>query len=259
MIIELFGPPGAGKTTLARALSEHLRRNGRPLRLIRSRRPAEDRNGPMGHSSLYVTGMTALMRRASRPMVELCSLARHPADCRGDLVRAAMLLRLLPPMGHFQRIKRLQYLVRFFGQWRGAEDGAAIAVFDQGIIQAISSLALASGRCDEAILGRALDLAPRVDLVIHLEAPAACLSARIAQRASLQGPLERWLEFRPVQSNPDVTLYRTMRRLLLARGHRVVDASSIDEASVRDGLDLVDAALGLAATTESETYRDARP
>jgi adenylate kinase family enzyme len=41
MIIELFGPPGAGKTTFARALAARLRERGHTVDLILSQRPAE--------------------------------------------------------------------------------------------------------------------------------------------------------------------------------------------------------------------------
>ena len=41
MIIELFGPPAAGKTTLAHALATALEKNGFDIQLIVSSRPAE--------------------------------------------------------------------------------------------------------------------------------------------------------------------------------------------------------------------------
>jgi adenylate kinase family enzyme len=41
MIIELFGPPAAGKTTFARTLAAQLGTCGRPAELILSYRPAE--------------------------------------------------------------------------------------------------------------------------------------------------------------------------------------------------------------------------
>ena len=41
MIIELFGPPAAGKTTLAHALATALEKNGFDVQLIVSSRPAE--------------------------------------------------------------------------------------------------------------------------------------------------------------------------------------------------------------------------
>ena len=41
MIIELFGPPGSGKTTFARSLAARLRERGHTVDLILSHRPAE--------------------------------------------------------------------------------------------------------------------------------------------------------------------------------------------------------------------------
>ena len=41
MIIELFGPPAAGKTTFARTLATRLRDLGHPVELMLSYRPSE--------------------------------------------------------------------------------------------------------------------------------------------------------------------------------------------------------------------------
>ena len=55
MIIELFGPPAAGKTTLAHALATALEKNGFDVQLIVSSRPAERWLGPgREHTSLVV-------------------------------------------------------------------------------------------------------------------------------------------------------------------------------------------------------------
>ena len=48
MIIELFGPPGAGKTTFAQALKRHLREAGYIVEPVFSNRPAERNAAPLG-------------------------------------------------------------------------------------------------------------------------------------------------------------------------------------------------------------------
>ena len=67
MIVELLGAPGVGKTTLARRLSQRLKKRQIPVELWLSYRPAEALNqgGVTLEAAPY--GPSAVVRRVARP------------------------------------------------------------------------------------------------------------------------------------------------------------------------------------------------
>ena len=72
MIIELFGPPGVGKTTFAAALTQVVREHGCALEPVVSYRPAEQDAGPGGYQA------AAAVHRVIRPVIEPLAVARGP-------------------------------------------------------------------------------------------------------------------------------------------------------------------------------------
>ena len=74
MIVELFGPPGVGKTTFACAVADRLRERGRDVKLVLSYRPSEDplasRAGASRAEGLARLRIPAALQRLVRPMVE---------------------------------------------------------------------------------------------------------------------------------------------------------------------------------------------
>src|ERR1700687_1207241 len=93
MIIELFGPPGAGKTTFARTLAAHLRERGHTVDLILSHRPREMRSA----SALPTQQITSTISRLIRPFAEIMTLARHPRTLSQEVGTAFTLIKILPP------------------------------------------------------------------------------------------------------------------------------------------------------------------
>ena len=80
MIVEFFGPPCVGKTTLARALYRQLEHNGWDTGLISSYRP--DETGHATDDTGVRTGAAAL-RRLIRAVVEMGALMRNRAGSPG--------------------------------------------------------------------------------------------------------------------------------------------------------------------------------
>jgi hypothetical protein len=234
MIVELFGPPCAGKTTFACALVDHLRAKDQAARLWLSHRPAEKRR-LLDEDKRRISDVSSFLERMLRPTGEVIVATTSLANA-GNVSLAPTLLKSFSVEGTFQRVKRWQYIVRLCHGWQAAQRGEAITVFDQGFIQLICSLALATGQFDDLTLTRALAVVPQSDLAICLEAPSELLYLRLEDRARTQGPLERKLESRSSAVVGSVQLIQRLRKLLRQSGRRVVTASSLDASSLQESV-----------------------
>ncbi len=140
MIIELFGPPGAGKTTFAQALAARLRERGHVAELVLSYRSAERLRCldpcvavPRPHQT------AAVVHRLTRPVVEMLTLARHPFVNSHDVSTAVNLIRILPPRNLVWSIRLSQYISRLSHSWYQASAAGHIVLFDQAYVQAVCS------------------------------------------------------------------------------------------------------------------------
>lgn len=235
MIIELFGPPGVGKTTFSRALAARLKECGAAAELILSYRPAER----LASLDLFATppAQAVVARRLARPVVEMLALARHPFANVQDFISAVSLVRKLPPRTFLSAVREVQYIARLSNSWHRASHPTNIAVFDQGYVQAVYSLALLSGTTDEALLADALESAPRPDLLIRLEASLEVLRARLHRRKCLQSAIERLFELK-VQADPEaMAITERLNSVLSKRGQPVTCIASLDKCSLDQGVE----------------------
>jgi thymidylate kinase len=233
MIVELFGPPGAGKTTFANLLAARLQERGSVAELVLSYRPAEQ----LPSSNSVAAGRKhrhfgAMARRVARPVMELFSMAINPGAVSQIIGTAGSLLKILPPRNILSSIRMNQYLTRLSHSWSRASNSSHVALFDQGFIQAICSLCLLNGAEDDELIGHALDRAPEADLLIHLDAPREVLSARLRKRQDRQSRLERWLELDLKRSLKAAEIAERLHGLLHQRGRRVARVEYIDENSL---------------------------
>lgn len=242
MIVELFGPPGGGKTTFASALTAFLRERGQAVDPLMSYRPAEQAYAPAGTAHTRHQPAAPLQRLA-RPVVEMLATAGHLLSHSNDFRATAELMQLLPTRDLMWAIRLRQYLWRLFRIWDTAVRSSGVVVFDQAFVQAVGSLALLARAPEGACIGRALDAIPRADLLIQIDAPRDALAARLTRRQQHQGRVERLLEL-DLQTN--LAFGETIGDLqarLCARGRPVLRLECADQPTLRAGVETAGAAV----------------
>jgi thymidylate kinase len=258
MIIELFGPPGAGKTTFARTLAARLRERNYAVDLVLSHRPAESfLNEDVRPATSTGRKMSFAARRLTRPLTELLSMIFRPRGISRDLGTAFTLIKILPPPNTLSSLRLLQYLSRLSRAWSRKSSIGHIVLFDQAFVQAVCSLALLCGIADEALISYALNFVPEPDLLIRLDAPAELLEERLYDRHHIGGKIERLLELDVETSLSSRSIVDLLHELLRKKGMNVVSLSSLDQASLAAAVDQMERQI--VSTVEQETHCAAEP
>jgi RecA/RadA recombinase len=256
MVIELFGPPGSGKTTFARALTAHLRERGHVAELRLSYRPAERLPLPDPSSGIASFQRNAVIRRLMRPVIEMLTIARHPFANSRDVRTAVNLIRALPPRNIISAFKESQYILRLSHSWHQASSAANIELFDQAFVQVVCSLAVLAGGADDTLIAHALECAPKSDLLVRLEAPSEILTARLSDRRRLQSTVEQLFEPDLKTSLASVPIIDSLHKLLLKQGRSVLCASSLDQRSLREGVERIEQQFMANLRTEHTGWHD---
>lgn len=171
MILEIFGPSGAGKTTLASELTHVLRVRGYPVLL-----QSGDRSHPL--------------RRAAVKLVS----GLH-SKWIGQHSPGAEVLKILPPKNELWAARLNWHLDALLQAWHSAMASTeTISIFDQGMVQFVSSLVLLSCITDREKVARALELLPKPDFLVRVRAPREIIEARLRERRRNLGIIQKFLE-----------------------------------------------------------------
>lgn len=236
VIIEFFGPPGAGKTTFSHSLTARLRDAGYTVEVHLSARPGEEDSTSVRRGDAATTqNLMDPVRRLTRPFLELiAAISTNPLarDSSTDV-----LVSKLPRVRSFAALRTRQYLIRLSAAWQEARKSESIVIFDQGYVQAILSILLTNERILEEDAIAMLAIAPRSDLSIRVDAPIAVIESRLKHRSQTIGPLGRLFESDLGDAEKQVRavdwLYGRMKRT----GRAVLTVNSTDAEMLRLGIE----------------------
>ena len=238
MIIELFGPPAAGKTTLAHALAKALEKNGFDAQLIESSRPAEGGSIQVERMQGLSWCETALANPLSRAAKAVSAAPILLTGLRTDELTAS-LMNLLPPRTLLRSVRCHRFLSLLSRSWKMASASDRIVVFDQGFLTALCSMALFARLVDRSIIARGLALIPRPNLLVRLDAPRATLEARLRSRLARQGAVERLFEFDLQTNLRQVETIREVADMLQEQGRRMMHVNSLDRRLLEDAVERI--------------------
>jgi thymidylate kinase len=258
MIIELFGPAGSGKTTLAHALTSRLREKGYIVEPILSYRPAEVGLAPVSLSRPAGHRVGAVPRRLSRPLLEVLAIVCHPVALPQDVATAIGLMKILPPRSMAAAVRLSQYILRLSHSWHRASATGHIVLFDQAFVQLICSPILFSRFVNDSLIADALDMTPRADLAIRLDAPRDVLAARLEARKCQQSAFERLFEADLNTNLKSIDIVDRLHRLLIERGELVVCASSLDQQSLNEAVKATEGILAARFGTALQSPAEQR-
>lgn len=227
MIVELFGPPGAGKTTLAHAIAAQLRTDGCKVNLRLSHRPgeqmpdvahkAETREEPKFIHTFY---------RLMRPATELLSAA---GIAKGTPCGTAALVSMLPRAGVFQTLRLRQYLTRLSSAWLRASESCDVAIFDQAFVQAIASLLILRPNISDTQVLAVIEAIPRSDLIILVHAPIPQIEWRLTRRRQSLGKVGCLFEESRGTVQDHVLVADRLNDLLAQSGRKLLCIRSADD------------------------------
>jgi thymidylate kinase len=237
MIVEFFGPPSAGKTTLALALADELRRRGHTVTQHLSLRPAEQPPKRFHGEIRSQSPLGAVISRLGRPFGQFLRTASGLS--RGEVRVFGEFLGTLPPRNPLWTLRLGQYLMRLGAEWSAAARTEDVALFDQAYVQFICSLAMHSADCDAKSLAHLLSISPAPDMLILVDAPNSTLKQRLHERLRGQSFFERLLEFDMKVNLASTNVIRDVADMLIQQGRSFTRVSSADPAAARHSVDSI--------------------
>lgn len=253
MIIELFGPPGSGKTTLALALCHRLQRHGHQTSVILSHR-----QGNAGRSA-DPGGSLAALARVGRAFVRTLVTIFQPRKHRQELRLTTSLIRALPPRSPVWMLRFWQYILRLSRCWKRNAETGRVVIFDQAYLQAVCSLAAFSRAADDHALAGALEATPHADLVVRLDAPRDLLERRLRDRSDREPRMEQFFDAELSTNLAAGPIADRIQDILERRGGSIIQVRSLDSVSLGAALDRIESAVTKHLHSGPEVPSRAKP
>lgn len=231
LIVELFGPPASGKTTLTIALEKTLKARGIPVLVKASRRPREIAQGPF-------RSFIALTAPLTRAWKILAAVGGAISASTADSLVAEM-FRVFPPRDFLASVRAQRYLRNLCSCWDGALKLRSVIVFDQGFMNALCSMALYSGRVDRQVLRQGVALLPTPDVLVRVDARRDVLATRLAKRQQQQGSIERLFERRIEAALQQTEIFSWLDKLLIEQGRPFLAVSCHDNKELEEAVETI--------------------
>lgn len=182
MIIELFGPPGAGKTTFLRGLCRAMVKHGINVKTVNGYRLIEYGSAQDdGQEVRHAIGRIIKKVATSGPVL----LSTLPKDSV-----AARLLASIPLRSRTWSWRMKVDIALLCESWRKAQESDGYFIFEEGLVQALCALVLLARTPSIDVVCDGVALLPRPDLLVQLDAPQETLRRRLMDRHAQQPFLE---------------------------------------------------------------------
>ncbi len=238
MIVELFGPPASGKSTLGNALVAALHNSGIEVQLNASSRPLErtsTKDEQVSNARRWSRSIVAPFRRAAK----MSSFANILVSRGMKTAVGENLLELLPPGNWLSRARLQRYLWLLHRSHVSGRSFRGISIVDQGYVTALCSLAVRARCLHSESLARGLEMVPQPDLLIYLDTPEDVLQARLSKRLGRQNAFERIFEQNSDATRRQMDMVRTVGNLVEEHRWPTVHVSWIDRSGLAKSVDKI--------------------